>query len=102
MEPECKNITRLVLPAVRASIAEIMNKEYRYNQEQIAHSLGVVQVSVSKYLNRRYSSDIKRLKSYILKNQKIREIAEHAARSNDPHTISLGVNRLCALIAKEA
>ena len=49
MDPECRNISKLILPAIRASVAQIMREEYNYRQNEIAERLGVVQVSISKF-----------------------------------------------------
>ena len=64
---ECKRITRVVLPAIRASVAEIMCRKYGYKQEEVAAKLGVVQVAVSKYLNNRHSKAMDVVKDYIIK-----------------------------------
>ena len=53
------------MPAIRAAVAEELSNEYNYTQEEIASSLGIVQVAVSKYLNKKYSSKIAKLKNYI-------------------------------------
>ncbi len=65
MEEACGKIAKLILPAVRASIAETMNTKYSYTQDDIAKKLGVVQVAVSKYLNKKYSKGVAELKSMI-------------------------------------
>jgi predicted transcriptional regulator len=67
MDIECKSITRVLLPAVRASVAEVMHSRYNYTQEEIAAKLGVVQVAVSKYLNGRYSKAIGDAKRRIIR-----------------------------------
>lgn len=64
---ECKRITKVILPAIRASVAETMCRKYDYKQEEVAAKLGVVQVAVSKYLNNRYSKGIASVKSRITK-----------------------------------
>ncbi len=69
MNPECKDIIKVVLPAVRASIAETLRKKYGYKQEEIARRLGVVQVAVSKYLSGKHSKDIEQLKNYIMEHR---------------------------------
>lgn len=51
MDPGCRKISKEILPAVRASVAQTMISECNYRQREIAEKLGVVQVSVSKYLH---------------------------------------------------
>ncbi|HUB92848.1 MAG TPA: hypothetical protein VL945_02705 [Candidatus Saccharimonadales bacterium] len=99
MDPECRNISRLILPAVRASIAEIMKHDYNYRQDEIARSLGVVQVSVSKYLNRRYSSEIARMRQGIMEKGLSRGIAEDIANGKTAREIGMEIDRLCGQLA---
>jgi predicted transcriptional regulator len=62
MEPECRKIAKEVAPAVRAYVIDIMHDKYKYKQQEIADRLGMAQVAVSKYLNRKYSREVARLK----------------------------------------
>ncbi|MDE1825289.1 MAG: hypothetical protein KGH61_01975 [Candidatus Micrarchaeota archaeon] len=61
----CRAATRLILPAVRISIAQSLSKEHKYTQEQISGKLGIVQVAVSKYINGKYSREVGEVKEYI-------------------------------------
>lgn len=61
----CRKVTKMLLPAIRASVAEVLDKNYNFTQQEIAKKLGVVQVAVSKYANRRYSKEVMQLKDYI-------------------------------------
>lgn len=99
MDPACRKISRLILPAIRASIAEIMSKQYRYKQEEIADKLGIVQVAVSKYLNNKYSPDIERLKDYILERKLSDSIADDIARGKPEDEIGTEIDRLCGNLA---
>lgn len=101
MELECKKLTKQILPAVRASIAETMSKKYNYTQEAIAAKLGVVQVAVSKYLNNKYSKEIELIKSYILKNNLNSGIIEDIMDSRDAATINQTIMKLCERIINE-
>jgi predicted transcriptional regulator len=65
MEPECRRITKELVPAVRAYIIDLMSSRYRYTQKEIAGRLGIAQVAVSKYLNGRYSDEVARLKAVV-------------------------------------
>ncbi|MDE1856243.1 MAG: helix-turn-helix domain-containing protein [Candidatus Micrarchaeota archaeon] len=65
----CRTITKLVLPAVRASVSEKLHKEHGYTQEKIADKIGIVQVGVGKYLNGKYSQEVRDIKEYIDENE---------------------------------
>lgn len=95
MELECSSITRFVLPAVRASVAESMRKKYSYNQQEIAEMLGIAQVAVSKYMNGRYSKHVAEIKKYIISNGLDREVIRYA-RKSDLEKVNRAINDLCA------
>ncbi|MDE1873795.1 MAG: helix-turn-helix domain-containing protein [Candidatus Micrarchaeota archaeon] len=94
-KPECKNIVRSVLPAVRASVATAMHERYGYSQKAIAERLGVVQVAVSKYLRGKYSKDITRLKGYITRNRLSDSIVEKIAKGESRQQIDSDIDALC-------
>jgi predicted transcriptional regulator len=98
MELECSRVTRFILPAVRASIAEQMNQKYDYNQQEIANALGVAQVAVSKYLNRKYSKQVAGVKKYIVENGLDAQIMRYV-RESDSEKVNCAINELCAEIA---
>ena len=100
MDPECRSISKVILPAVRASIAEIMSNDYNYRQNEIAAKLGVVQVAVSKYLNRKYSRDIGKLKEYLSNKGLSRKIAEDIAKGKSPEEIGVEIDELCGDLAQ--
>lgn len=100
MDPECRNISRLILPAIRASVAEIMKQEYNYRQKEIAERLGVVQVSVSKYLNRRYSAEIEKLKKEIMEKGMSIKIVEDIVKGRSSEEIGKEIDSLCGSIAE--
>jgi predicted transcriptional regulator len=101
MDPECRNISKLILPAVRASVAEIMKDEYNYRQSEIAERLGVVQVSVSKYLNRKYSPDIAKMKTRILERGLGREIVDEIVKGRSSEEVGRKIDELCGRIAQD-
>ncbi len=98
MELECGRISRYILPAVRACVAEKMSERYNYNQQEIAIRLGIAQVAVSKYLNGRYSRSVKVIKDHIerrgLENNVLRYMNGHDMRKANE-----AINDLCADIA---
>ena len=99
MELECRNISKIILPAIRASVSEILDKEYRYRQKEIAEKIGVVQVAVSKYLNSRHSEEIGRLRDYILRSGLARGIVSKIVEGRPREEISLEIDRVCGDIA---
>ncbi len=98
MEPECRRIGRFVLPAVRASIAELMKDRYGWKQKDIAAGLGIVQVAVSKYLNAKYSSDVLKMRMYIIKKGLSDKIAEELANGKHGREIDMKIDALCGVL----
>ncbi len=92
-------IGKYILPAVRASVAELMKSTYGWRQEDIADGLGVVQVAVSKYLNEKYSSDVMKIRNYIIKNGLGKEIARSLSEGRSSSEIHAEIDRLCASLA---
>ncbi len=98
MDLECARITRFILPAIRASIAEEMNEDHEYNQQEIARTLGVAQVAVSKYLNGKYSTRVAKIKKQITTNRLDKDILKYVRESNS-QKVNAAINELCADIA---
>lgn len=95
IELQCKKITKFVLPAVRAAVAEELKEKYNYTQEEIANALGVVQVAVSKYLNKRYSKKIEEIKEYIKSKALADEIVKSIVNKEEKEKIENKINLLC-------
>ncbi|MCL5413446.1 MAG: helix-turn-helix domain-containing protein [Candidatus Marsarchaeota archaeon] len=96
---ECDKIAKVVLPAVRISIAEEMQSEYNLSQQEIADKLGIAQVAVSKYLNGKYSGTVKRMRDYIKDNKLANKIARKAAENGKASDVRNMINELCTSIA---
>jgi len=90
----CKKITKEILPAVRAAIAQDL-KKYDYTEEKIASALGVDQVAISKYLNNRYSKQIKTLSAYIIRNKLDASIVDAIRAGKPSSTIDKSIDQLC-------
>jgi predicted transcriptional regulator len=93
MEPECRRISREVVPAVRAYLAEVMSIEYGYRQQQIAKKLGIAQVAVSKYLNGKYSEDVARMKRMVSQAM-TRETARTIIESKDVNQANAAIEKV--------
>ncbi|MGC8479419.1 MAG: hypothetical protein ACP5M9_02000 [Candidatus Micrarchaeia archaeon] len=102
MEQSCNNITRIILPAVRASISQSMKKEYGWTQERIAKELGIVQVAVSKYLNKRYSKEVGLLVSKINEDVESKKIAAMMNDGIGKNEITKQIDKFCADIFKNS
>jgi predicted transcriptional regulator len=83
------------LPAIRAAVAEELSSKYNYTQEEIASSLGIVQVAVSKYLNKKYSSKIAKLKNYIKEKGLAEDIVKSIIDKQEKEKIENKINLLC-------
>lgn len=92
---ECKRITRVILPAIRASVAEIMCRKYDYKQGEVAAKLGVVQVQVSKYLNNRCSSGIECVKGRILRSGLSEGVVKSILGGGTREEIDIEIDALC-------
>ncbi len=101
MDQECATIIKFILPAVRATVAQTMNSEYGWTQEKIAKELGVVQVAVSKYLNKKYSKDVQKIVEDI-KNKGIdKTIANELMSEKTPKEIATIIDSVCVDIMNE-
>jgi len=83
------------LPAIRAAVAEELSNKYDYTQEEIASALGIVQVAVSKYLNKKYSSKIAKLKNYIKEKGLADDIVKSIIDKQEKEKIENKINLLC-------
>ncbi len=95
MEQECAKITKVILPAVRATVAQTMNNEYGWTQEKIAKELGVVQVAVSKYLNNKYSKDVQKVAETIKTKGIDKVIAKELKNGKTPKEITTIIDSAC-------
>ena len=83
------------MPAIRAAVAEELSSKYNYTQEGIASSLGIVQVAVSKYLNKKYSNKIAKLKNYIKEKGLADDIVKSIIDKQEKEKIENKINLLC-------
>ena len=100
MEQSCNNITKIILPAVRASISQSMKNKYGWTQEQIAEKLGIVQVAVSKYLNKKYSKEVGVLVNKINEDVESKKIAAMLNEGVNKNEITKQIDNLCTKIFK--
>ncbi len=98
MEFECNRISKMILTAVRASVAQRMSKRYKYKQQEIAMILGIAQVAVSKYLNCKYSKSVAEIKEMIDSGSLDGEVIGYALK-DDSLMVSKAIDELCAKIA---
>ncbi len=98
MDQECIIITKSILPAVRASIARIMKDKYGWSQERIAEKLGVVQVAVSKYINKKYSKEVAAISRYIDEKGIGKELVAQIIQGKSKTSINNEIDNICAEI----
>lgn len=99
MEVECINIAKVILPAVRVSIAEQLSSKYKMKQKDIAAKIGIAQVAVSKYLSGGYSRKVGRAVGKIRATGIIDNAAEEIAKADNAAAIRAVVNRVCSKVA---
>ena len=102
MDPGCRKISKEILPAVRASVAQTMIIECNYRQREIAEKLGVVQVSVSKYINKKYSKEISDIVGYIKGNRLEGKVIESIVKGKPISEISAELDSLCEDVANSS
>ncbi len=95
MDPECRKITREMVPAVRAYLADVMSKRYGYKQQDIARRLGIAQVAVSKYMNMRYSGQVARLKEEVARHAEDTHFVETVLKSKSADEVNERIERFC-------
>ncbi len=98
MEFECSRISKTILTAVRASVAQRMSERYKYKQHEIARILGIAQVAVSKYLNCKYSKSVAEIKERIDSGGLDGEVIGYALK-DDSSMVNKSIEELCARIA---
>ena len=91
----CKTVTKLVLPAIRVSVAIRLHEEFKYTQSQISDKIGIVQVGVGKYLNGKYSKEVGEIKDYINENQLNEDIIEGIVRGRGLKETEEEIDALC-------
>ncbi len=58
---EYERALKFTIPAVRIAVAKELRKTHRINEHEIAGRLGIAQAAISKYLNGRYSKEVRRM-----------------------------------------
>ena len=95
----CMHITNLMLPAVRAAVAEKLS-DMGYRQESIAAELGIAQAAVSKYMNGRYSGDVGEVKKHIEEGMLYNDIIDSIIRKKGRAAVENDINSLCERLAE--
>ncbi len=96
MDPHCREITSVILPAIRASIALKLKNEHGFTQQEIAKKLGIAQAAVNKYLKGNCSKKVSEMRTYIAKAGLSDPIVDEIANGASPEKISDSIDRLCA------
>ncbi len=98
---KCLNISKVILPAVRISIARQLDGRYDLRQREIASKLGVAQVAVSKYLNGNYSESLKRTVDSIEKSGIVDSAVTKLVKMKSAEEVDVVVSELCTRIAAD-
>ncbi len=78
----CEIMMKSFLPAIRASVTKELSSQHKWNQTEIAKTLGVTQAAVSKYLSGKYAKNIKILEETKEVKNIGKEIASNVATKN--------------------
>lgn len=95
MEPECRAITKEMIPAVRAYLAEVMSRRYKLTQQEIAAKLGIAQVAVSKYINMRYSTSLAKAKRDVARHIGDPSFVNGIMRSRSSEEVNRKIEKFC-------
>ncbi len=69
MRTDFENMVKGFLPALRARSAKLMSDRYKLTQQDIASLLETTQAAVSKYLNGKYSKEVKDMEKQLNDNE---------------------------------
>ncbi len=94
-EFDCGIIVSTMIPAVRIRVAEILDSKYGYTQKDIADKLGVVQVAVSKYLNKKYSKAVEKMKENLSAKIEKDKLVENIIKSSNSDEVNYKIERFC-------
>ena len=94
-ELNCKRIVSSMIPAVRIRVAEVLNSKYGYKQKEIAAKLGVVQVAVSKYLNKKYSESVEQEKEELSDRIEKEGLVDAIIKCKDSNEVNYRIERFC-------
>ncbi len=85
----------LLIPSIRASVAEELYINHKFKQGEIASNLGIVQVAVSKYLNKKCSPRIIEIKDFINRNGLNDDIINAIISRSGKEEINKRIEELC-------
>lgn len=91
----CRTVTKLVLPAIRAYVAQNLSKEHHYTQSKIADKIGIVQVGVGKYLSKKYSEEVGEVVEFISENELGTEIVDGILQGDNLKETEKKIDKLC-------
>ena len=97
MRPPCEIVSREVLPAIRALVANELVEHYGLTQTAIARELGITQAAISYYRDaKRGGKTLKQLEENPVIKNGIEEIAKGIAKGTLSHEeIALKFCKLC-------
>lgn len=98
----CETLINRLLPGIRSYVARNLYEKHNFNQIDIASVLDVSQPTVSKYLSDDYKKKIK----FIMKNKKVRKIADEITDSivekrMDNFQVTSLILKYCCQLIKE-
>ncbi len=105
MSPKCENISKHILPLLRALVAKELLNTYSLTQVEVAEKLGTTQAAISQYMNSKRAAKGAEEYAYMLpKIQTLatdtaKQIVEKKTKLNDT---PLDLCKLCSIIVNEA
>jgi len=96
MDPYCKEITDIVLPAIRASIAITLEEKHNFTQQMIGAKLGIAQAAVSKYIKGNCSKPVLNMRDYIISRGLVDKVVDAIVSGSNNKKIEAMIDRLCS------
>ena len=101
MKPKCEELSKIVIPSIRALVAELLIKKFNFTQIQVAKALKISQPAVSYYL--RYKRGKKAIQA--IRNcaamSKIEELARKIAEGASEKEVRIMFCKVCQEVSKE-
>ncbi|MCS7385394.1 MAG: helix-turn-helix domain-containing protein [archaeon GB-1867-005] len=101
MKPRCEEISRVIVPSIRALIAKILIEKFNFTQIQAAKALGVSQAAISYYLRSKRGKKAIEAISKCNAIRKIEEIAQEIANGNLREEAEEIFCKVCREVVKE-
>lgn len=92
------DMIKAAIPAVRIAVARKLKDRYGMGQQEIAKRMGITQAAVNKYLNERYSNQIKKIVAIIEASGFDKRIAAMVASGKNTLMVNRNIDRAASAV----